>query len=924
MLEGLRIVDTDLFLRTFLNVSASDVSSVASALDDHPTSGQSVTGTKLNVYRQFVENANTILGAYDGDALNVHSYWRTFGSRQRPASAACVLGDLHARFRAKRLIVELEYVEDSDDESQADKLLSLVRAALEFASKLCARRIVVNKLLEDIRDLNARIRGDNGMVHDQLVQTGHILTRLLREESGDSAHVPPVPLTAPMSYWVKHIKVLIELLWLRRMKEEENLTLEDDSPSWIRVNTPVAIRQKNSESGSQYDEGSMRLCREMQAVLRTQLDRHFVFGLLLKRRGLRVFYGDRSGFLRTDSWIDVRTQDDKFIQVVLALSALHPRMLGWDQSMKLYRNPSPGVHEFCYTTDPKIQLEDFGPSPSHTRWAIFVPDDDTSARGAWYLTIQHTNFQWESSVIGPASMNWTVRKLNSDMTDVTEGPPLALTLSWIRSTSPTEQELHGPTPTDHVGVILSSVKSGFVDSDGFSAHDTQSLRRDVQVTEAPRHRWEKAPAPVEPRVLVKTLSHTLGWPVKFFADLTELVRTIRDALQGHHNLYFKNGVLHRNITPDNILICPTDSESSDPDLAVRTSGCLVDLDHAKQSLQRIKYDPRGLDIGDERRKFIQSELSNHTGLDSKLDDIWRRCQGNKIETCILACQFETIEKSCSDFDKVMDALCFPSEEQYRRWLDESQSISRPPSWKDVFSGGPERTGTYLFMSYEVLFGEAYPRGMSDDYPHRNRPDIGKTGTPIHSAIHDLESFFWVLVYQCFVRNGPGGRRRREVMPGRSMTTRLNALFNNKNPVQKLKLFKYPDLFERDVVPDFHPYFNRLKPLVLEWWHLLICTYRTYDDVTQGLIHDKILGLLDKHLDGIVSGEPDEAEMSPKAIRREQAELRRREDECNQLAISTLWDGPSEVNAEGQDQDVDLDSSGDESSPGGDINEYLED
>ncbi|THH27342.1 hypothetical protein EUX98_g6840 [Antrodiella citrinella] len=513
-------------------------------------------------------------------------------------------------------------------------------------------------------------------------------------------------------------------------------------------------------------------------------------------------------------------------------------------------------------------------------------------------------------------MNWTVRELNSDMTDVTEGPPLALKLSWVRRTSPTEQELQGSIPIDNVGVILSSVKSGFVDSYGFSAHNTQRFRHGIQVTKVARHWSEGKPGPVEPRVLVKTLLQTSGWPVRFFTDLTELVRTIRDALQGHHNLYFKNGVLHRNVTPDNILICPTDFKSSDLDLGFTTSGCVVDLDHAKQSSQRIKYDPRGLSNVDDEIWALNIKCNDYAGFGPKLDDIWRRCQGVRNNALTFADELKRLENIVAEpvRDKVMDALCFPSEEQYRRWVDESQSVSRPPSWKDVLVDGPDRTGTFLFMSSEMIYGHSYsPGSLNDNYPQHHRSDIGKMG-PIHTAIHDIESFFWVLVYECFVRDGPGGRRRPQVMPGRSMTTHLNILFNNKNAQKKFELFRNPDLFEKDVVSFFHPYFNRLKPLVREWWHILICTYRTSDDVTQGLIHDKIIWMLNKHLDIIVSGEPDEAETREKVIQRGKAELQRRMNMCKKLIVSTLLydqDGSVGDNEDDEDEDEDDEDEDDE-------------
>lgn len=42
--------------------------------------------------------------------------------------------------------------------------------------------------------------------------------------------------------------------------------------------------------------------------------------------------------------------------------------------------------------------------------------------------------------------------------------------------------------------------------------------------------------------------------------------------------------------------------------------------------------------------------------------------------------------------------------------------------------------------------------------------LREDGPVVHSAIHDLESFFWVLLYLCLTRSGPGGERRDELQP----------------------------------------------------------------------------------------------------------------------------------------------------------------
>lgn len=162
------------------------------------------------------------------------------------------------------------------------------------------------------------------------------------------------------------------------------------------------------------------------------------------------------------------------------------------------------------------------------------------------------------------------------------------------------------------------------------------------------------------------------------------------------------------------------------------------------------------------------------------------------------------------------------------------------------------------MSYEILAMDQYPRDYSC-VAFRVRSD---TGAPVHSVVHDLESFSWVFVVLCLTRKGPGGHRRNEFIRGtealdaeaEQKASRLrgvvSALFDAgeaevKN--SKYELFRTPREFESIIQPFFHPYFNRVKGLLLKWWNLLQLTYSLYDEVAQGTLHDQVLALLDEEL-----------------------------------------------------------------------------
>lgn len=121
--------------------------------------------------------------------------------------------------------------------------------------------------------------------------------------------------------------------------------------------------------------------------------------------------------------------------------------------------------------------------------------------------------------------------------------------------------------------------------------------------------------PPQARVLTRLLMETYGWPIKHFSSLAELLHVMRDAIQGilnhfpfqnhaingywypgHKHLYYK-GILHRNVSAANILICPNGAN------AHNTVGCLIDLDHAKQTTNFKNREPVIVNPDDQDKGF---------------------------------------------------------------------------------------------------------------------------------------------------------------------------------------------------------------------------------------------------------------------------------------------------------------------------------
>lgn len=133
----------------------------------------------------------------------------------------------------------------------------------------------------------------------------------------------------------------------------------------------------------------------------------------------------------------------------------------------------------------------------------------------------------------------------------------------------------------------------------------------------------------------------------------------------------------------------------------------------------------------------------------------------------------------------------------------------------------------------------------------------------HDAVHDIESFFWVLVQICITSQGPGGLRRREFTDDPEDMTNLDQdridlwiavwclLDSDFDRLRQRKqmLFRTPENLEKDVLRHFHPYFNSLKPFISEWFSLLRIAH-SFPYYEYHTIHTRVLDIFAKALQSI--------------------------------------------------------------------------
>src|SRR6266498_586206 len=151
-------------------------------------------------------------------------------------------------------------------------------------------------------------------------------------------------------------------------------------------------------------------------------------------------------------------------------------------------------------------------------------------------------------------------------------------------------------------------------------------------------------------------------------------------------------------------------------------------------------------------------------------------------------------------------------------------------------------GTPPYTSGEILSGQRY-------FDHEDNV--------FHDAVHDLESFLWVLIHICITRQAPGGVRREELEQKNQAREEYNSLrrvvhcfFDSDMDMMatnKREIFKHPSEFEQYVLDKFHGYFQPLRDLVKEWFHLLILAHK-FHAFEYYNIHDMVLEILDRALE----------------------------------------------------------------------------
>ncbi|KAF8518660.1 hypothetical protein BU17DRAFT_66290 [Hysterangium stoloniferum] len=674
---------------------------------------------------------------------------------------------------------------------------------------------------------------------------------------------------------------------------------------WLQVSTVMKMKAKATENDSA--EALLQLCCYMQQMFGEQLDRRFAFGLTLCSDQLSVFLCDRSGMLGMREAINIHMSPRELIQVIASFSILKPHQLGWDPSMKIYY-PENTPHLSLPSYEFPFEMKKIGLSLYELNWVINSVAADLRTRED-FLTVRAISIADSEVMCGRASIVWEVVKLLDRQK--CDKKVYVLKQGWQRfeelqsiSGEPFEATVHRTaglyegriysseyvlsnddvpdTTLEHIRKGLSGNNKEqplFVPtSNPYSINSPVQSDIESRYHERivhPNEQLEYESPQLVSRVFTRIIMETWGWPIKYFKDNLELLTVIRDAVQDHKDFYL-SGVLHRDVSVGNILICPREGNRSETWKFLSTSEIppRKELDRVLANSYHFTFQVEGV--------FAE-------------EDVVRTVLGVFNLKPTPAADYIKASLHGASRKVTKEEPCTLEDLHWQRFVE------KLPMFQDQTPRPGFRTGTVPYMSHEVL-----ARNYSRLYV---RPGDGKQW--VHDAANDMESFLWVIIFLAITRGSPGGFRRDELDAGDFQNVDLRKVTNrffdhlDKLEVEKQNLFTVSGdggngerILENDILKSFHPYFKPLKRLVRDWYKLLVMAFR-WRASEYRFIHDHVLDLLTREIKALGS----ETTTLPIYNNKTNIELERRQ-QCRDFISNAFLDVHSLPNSQSPDRHKD--------------------
>ncbi|THU97745.1 hypothetical protein K435DRAFT_965275 [Dendrothele bispora CBS 962.96] len=625
---------------------------------------------------------------------------------------------------------------------------------------------------------------------------------------------------------------------------------------WFRTSTVVEVKPINTSLNSEEAYNTIQqLAGYMRQILREQLDRRFVFGLIFFHDCLSVWYCDRSGLLGMEEVLNIHEEPEAFIRVIASLSTKSYEDLGWDPTMRFFQMDKP--HQYSYeldfSKDEIVQYFQNSDRQYSTKWVLKI-------NGKEYVTIRALSLSRAEIMCGRGQLVWlavdvekrelvvikqswspyTLKNKNQGSDDDEYGSQSnadksemgklrseaevylhALGKHELLQERKIAELMHGHEVPEqlhkhdyHIGRLRAheivpdtrtgeNFRCGIKESQAAMATQpppTSGKRQapgDEHTKEGPREeqlheqltnmmsvKFGNHSFRFTERQLCRMVFEDFGWPIKRFRSLGELLNMLKHYLEGYGFLLTR-GIVHRDISPSNMLICPV--LPLNPTMPAKVI--------EQQDL-------------DQTRNILSPFLKSLKIPDCSVD-LYGILVGLDLDISLIHVYLKFVLPTLPELDMPPDQVLEPD----TLGLGVKPTDCIPPMFTDRIQENEERSGTVPYMSHEFLARQIEP--------------------PPHTAVHDMESIFWVLLYLCLTREGPGGKLRTALRkdsatqvagsPDAKIGHLVYCFFDAERPVLELnkkELFKTPSSFEAHVIPSIHPYFEPLIPLLRAWFRIL--------------------------------------------------------------------------------------------------------
>ncbi|KAI0804208.1 serine/threonine-protein kinase Sgk2 [Xylaria sp. FL0064] len=321
--------------------------------------------------------------------------------------------------------------------------------------------------------------------------------------------------------------------------------------SW--KNVLVVGELKATYSTNTFKAHFLQLARLMRNTFADQPMRRFVHGFLLRGFMMELWVFDRSGAYSSGPF-NIHKEPEKFARAFVGYATMDNATIGLDIFIKREK------------MDRYITVDDTGSNPKRIKLnearlkpeaiicrgtTIYTTEDNFVAKFSWLsakgkLEVVHLKRAEESGVEGVARVVGhrqitTISEIRSGL-DISaahqhlfraknEDPPLSATASTSESTTANTSRPSRKRKSDST---LDNVS-------------TSKKRANSSLSTPGDDVWEN-------RIFSCLVISPAGRVIREFQSTKELLESMRDAIKAHQNLYVHGNILHRDISPNNIII----------------------------------------------------------------------------------------------------------------------------------------------------------------------------------------------------------------------------------------------------------------------------------------------------------------------------------------------------------------------------------